>query len=64
MREGGRVEVRKRGKEGAKKMEVMKGSSRMDIARKWSKGRDGVNWSSSGGPKGDRHYIYSHRRRR
>ena len=52
------------GMQGAKKMGVMKESSRMGIARKWSKVRDGVNWSNSGGPKGDRHYIYSHRKRK
>lgn len=62
--EGGRVVVRKWGMEEEKKMGVMKESSRMGIARKWSKVRDGVNWSNSGGPKGDRHYIYSHRKRK
>ena len=51
-------------REGTKKMGVMRGSSRMGIARKWSKGRGGVVWSNSGGPKGDRHYIYNHRKRK
>ena len=45
-------------------MGVREGCGMMDIARKMSRVLGGVNWSSSGGPRGDRSYIYSHRRRR